>query len=452
MTEKFEEKVIIIIEIDVSAKEWGLGHLPRFHTMFVSKFLELGYRVFSISPNKNYVQQHIVNNQAQLICFEHRELLNELNQKNNSTENNKRMKTKNTKFYLKKYLDLMLPPFIYSMGNFIFQNLRKRGPYHRWYYQNELNKYNEYIQYLTTKFNIKKDDVIIFIPFLDTLFSGYIDPEILDEKLPHNWWGLIISMQSFNKKNRISLNKSKYFRGLGILEEDKLLELQNDLTTKKIMHFPDIAMSVKINTDYPLLKQITHEANNRKKIGLLGFFAERKGVLNFLMSSFLAAENKPNDYFFVLAGASIFNKKYTLEYLNKSSHESNSLIYLSAITNDEDFVAVLNHCDIIYAAYLDFPGSSNVLSYAAFLKKPVIVSEGFLMEKRVKEYGIGLAIPKNEPQKCLAAIDCIVNGVDFDGKQLKFDYESYNRFHSYENLGQIIKNMFSSNNNGGCNE
>lgn len=439
MKEYSKVKTIVVIELDISAKEWSLGHLPRFHIMYASKLLELGYQVFSISPNKNYVLQHVSSSASQFTVLEHGEIQQEIYKKSTHSQS----EFKNKKFFIKQALGILIPPFLYEGLNSFFKKLQKNSFFHRRYCKAEFGKYQTYLDYLVTKYNINKNNISIFFPFLDNFLSGYINVNFLDALIPFNWWGLLISTQSFNKKNSASLNQSLYCKGMGILEEDKLLRFQSEIPQKKIIAFPDLVIPVKPNLDYPLVKHIQAEAKNRKIIGLFGFFAERKGALNFLYSSFLAAETNLHDYFFVLAGASIFYKRHTLEYLNRSSHEANSLIYLSAIKNDGDFIAVLNNCDIIYAAYLDFPGSSNILSYAAFLNKPIIVSDNYLMAKRVKVYGIGLAIPQNDPVKCLEAIDCLLRGVDFDGNLLKFDFNSYTQVHSYENLGKAIQSVLN---------
>ena len=53
---------------------------------------------------------------------------------------------------------------------------------------------------------------------------------------------------------------------------------------------------------------------------------------------------------------------------------------------------VISQCDLLFAAYEDFPNSSNILSKAARFRKPVIVRDGYLMAERVREFRMGEVI------------------------------------------------------------
>jgi hypothetical protein len=50
---------------------------------------------------------------------------------------------------------------------------------------------------------------------------------------------------------------------------------------------------------------------------------------------------------------------------------------------------------MIFAVYKDFPHSSNLLSKAAFFKKPIMVSSKYYMGSEVDEYQLGFSVSED---------------------------------------------------------
>jgi hypothetical protein len=57
---------------------------------------------------------------------------------------------------------------------------------------------------------------------------------------------------------------------------------------------------------------------------------------------------------------------------------------LNEFPDEAQFNSLVYICDILFAAYNNFPNSSNILTKAAIFQRPVVVSNNFCMEKRVK--------------------------------------------------------------------
>lgn len=62
---------------------------------------------------------------------------------------------------------------------------------------------------------------------------------------------------------------------------------------------------------------------------------------------------------------------------------------MEKIPDESCFNALIAESDLIFAAYKQFTGSSNLLTKAAAFRKPVIVSRGLCMGRRVEQYGTG---------------------------------------------------------------
>ena len=58
---------------------------------------------------------------------------------------------------------------------------------------------------------------------------------------------------------------------------------------------------------------------------------------------------------------------------------------MEKIPDESCFNALIAESDLIFAAYKQFTGSSNLLTKAAAFRKPVIVSRGLCMGRRVEQ-------------------------------------------------------------------
>jgi hypothetical protein len=102
--------------------------------------------------------------------------------------------------------------------------------------------------------------------------------------------------------------------------------------------------------------------------------------------------------------------------------------------------------DVFFAAYLNslYNGSSNVLTKGALLKLPTIVTEGACLEDRVKAYRLGLAVPEDDVERCMDAIERLLKGVNWDGIPLDPRYSDYFALHSHQRLIEHAREMIST--------
>src|SRR5690606_31086851 len=105
-----------------------------------------------------------------------------------------------------------------------------------------------------------------------------------------------------------------------------------------------------------------------------------------------------------------FNKN-ELEFINSyiQQEPENCYFYFHRIENESYFNSIICICDIIFAVYKDFIHSSNLVTKAAFFEKPILVSEGYCMAKRVKNYRLGLTVEQDNIEKIIVAIRKLTN-------------------------------------------
>ena len=105
----------------------------------------------------------------------------------------------------------------------------------------------------------------------------------------------------------------------------------------------------------------------------------------------LAEKSVNQNWNFIIAGKLIWDDFTSTEKLFiKKIAESSNVEITGYIKREEDLNCLINDSDIVYAVYLNFPHSSNIMTKASAFKKPILVNDGYLMSERVKKFGIGL--------------------------------------------------------------
>lgn len=141
----------------------------------------------------------------------------------------------------------------------------------------------------------------------------------------------------------------------------------------------------------------------------------------------------PSDqYFFLLAGG--VSLSLSMEELllieRKISMVENSYFYPHRIQSEADFNSLIDITTVLYANYVDFFQSSNMLSKAAAFKKKLVVNKGGYMEEQVCKYKIGISVT-NDPIECAKSI---VNLVDDEYFFKKADFDGYLEMNSVAKL------------------
>jgi glycosyltransferase involved in cell wall biosynthesis len=176
-----------------------------------------------------------------------------------------------------------------------------------------------------------------------------------------------------------------------------------------VILFPDLADAAAPRADYGPARAITAQAQGQTTVGLLGSLDHRKGIGTLLE---VARQARSTPYFFAMVGqfsrAEFKPAELRAVMAAIKAQPANCFFHLDVMPREAEFNAVINTFDIVFAAYLQFPCSSNMLAKAALFRKPLIVSDGFYMAEQVRRYGLGLVVPEGDPAACLAAIATLV--------------------------------------------
>lgn len=309
------------------------------------------------------------------------------------------------------------------------------------------------IQKVSLKIGSSPD--LVFFAWLDSYLSSYAIHYIVDKIFPYDWSGLYFRSYHQPKQQKHSilskfLNpytvlQSSHCKSVAILNEDTAETLQSKLKKKPVIVFPDFTDESLPDFSFPIIKQIQDKAAGRKIIGLLGSLDKRKGFLTLLEVSQKMVEK---DCFFVFAGQlgeSSFLPHELMKMQNiVDSIPHNCFFHFERIPDEAQFNSLVYICDILFAAYNNFPNSSNILTKAAIFQKPVVVSNNFCMEKRVKKFYLGLTINEGDTLQCIDTLAQLCFQSTLDNEDIKRNFEGYKHVHSIEQLYKAFSNVLDN--------
>jgi glycosyltransferase involved in cell wall biosynthesis len=294
------------------------------------------------------------------------------------------------------------------------------------------------IRKASSKIGCKPD--LVFLCWLDNYLSNYLNHHIIERIFPYSWSGLYFHPNNLQFKQHVlpilgtplthhAVAQSSRCYGIALLNEIEATKLQ-DKIKNPVFIFPDITDDSLPDENYVVVQKIRSQAGNRKIVGLFGLLSKRKGLLTLLE---VAQKSVNKNWFFVFAGklsqVDLLPEEVTKIKNIVESKPNNCFFHFESIPEGEKFNALINISDVLFAAYENFPSSSNILTKAAVFEKPVIVSDGFCIGERAKKFQLGLTIPQGDVSKCIEALSDL-----FDHAQLKPDFEGYKRLHSVEQL------------------
>lgn len=259
---------------------------------------------------------------------------------------------------------------------------------------------------------------LVFFAWLDSYLTGYLPGRLIDWLFPYVWTGLYFHPKHLRvsrgdkkfRKGRFAppenfMAKSRWVSSIAVLDAGIASALRSGMQGKRVVVFPDFTDELPPANDFHLTEEILAKAKGRKIIGLLGSLELRKGLMTLLR---MAQQPAARDWYFIFAGE-LAEQTFSGHELKEIKSffdvpRDNCLAFFQRIPEDSQFNALVNVCDVIFAAYQRFYHSSNIVTKAAAFGKPIIVSAGGYMEEVVKQYDLGEVIPAEDVGAALAAL------------------------------------------------
>jgi len=263
------------------------------------------------------------------------------------------------------------------------------------------------------------------------------------------WSGLYLHAHAFHKPNVLApgvkrrwpisrLWKQPGLRGLLMLDE-MIAPHVSEIVQRPVLVMPDIA-ATELRREDPLAAEMEAFACGRTIIGLLGHIIPSKGVMTLLRC---AKCDEMRHVVFAVVGAiqwDMFSDEDQL-LLRKAFCLPNVWLRDLRIPDEACYNALFDMCDVIYAAYENYPHSSNTLTKAAAFHKPVLVHDGSLMAERVRQYRLGECLA----QDCLITERCeslLLLAGNRAEDRVKPDWNAYLAIHSEQRLAEVLAEFF----------
>lgn len=311
-----------------------------------------------------------------------------------------------------------------------------------------LNCINKWIQLKKKIREIEKKNAtkidFVFFEWLDTFLSGFLLPHLLDMLFPYYWSGLFfhpwyLSINTHLLKEKVGLADvdlpllSKNCFGIALHDRTIIEKFRQRLNGKSVIFFPETADDSAPDLDHPLAREIKLKAKGRTTIGLIGL-TFYKGLTTLIQ----VAQSLPDkDFFFVIIGSINY-----LAYPEDQQIEIKSFFSQppeNCFVSDKDlkegieFNSVFYTFDIPFIVYDNFPSTSNNLTKAAILKKPVIASKGYIIGADVEYYKLGITVEQGNVDQCREALYALKKQI-FDKSIPEKNFVIYSKEQSIQKL------------------
>jgi Glycosyltransferase len=267
------------------------------------------------------------------------------------------------------------------------------------------------------------------------------------------WSGMYLQAHWFHDPTRPPLGAHRDFpiprllatpglRGLLMLDES-MADRVRAHTGRPVVVAPDFT-DVTAGAGHPLGRRYRAFAGRRPLVGSLGHLQPSKGCVTLAEISLRA---DAEDLAFLFAGNviwQVFDPGQRACFLRAMTEAPHAIFHCERVPDERAYNSLVEACDVLFAAYVDFPHSSNTLTKAAVFEKPIIVSDGHLMAARVREYRLGEVVPAGDAEAALRAIRTITTNPAAWRERMRPRWEEYRELHSVARLDPALRELLSA--------
>lgn len=192
-------------------------------------------------------------------------------------------------------------------------------------------------------------------------------------------------------------------------------------------------------------RRVAEFKGDRPLVAVCGHLLPSKGVATLARAALAAEEEEGGAERFLFAGEVAWKlfAPEEAEVLRRAFALPGRVLALDRrIPTEGGYNRIVAGCDVLCAAYRDFPHSSNTLAKAAAFEKPLVVSDGHLMAERVRAYRLGEVVARDDPTALLAAIRRVTAAAWRAGNAPR--WRDYREAHSEARLEAVLAGLFSS--------
>jgi hypothetical protein len=302
----------------------------------------------------------------------------------------------------------------------------------------------------------QKVDLVFFACIYDTEFESF---RYAKSFFRFPWSGLYLHARSFRMpgsphpgSGRMPCPEKIFtlpsVHSAAVLDEGAVEPMQKLARGRRVVAFPDLTderLPVTGDAENGLAEKILGFARGRPVVSLLGHLQKTKGIEEFTRAA--QAESLRGLFFFLGGEAHLgdFPPKTREELLRTWARLPNLGTHLCRIEDGPTLNAVMASSNIIYAAYSNFPHSSNIMTKAARFERPLIVSDGYLMAERTRAYALGEVVPEGDLGAIIASLRRL-GGIDQPAPKIPAGrWRDYLAMHSYQRLLAAFAELLGKN-------
>ncbi len=268
------------------------------------------------------------------------------------------------------------------------------------------------------------------------------------------WSGLYLHAHAFHHPSRLAPGvkrrwpvtralRDRGLRGLLMLDEGMAPRVGRELGIP-VLVAPDPADATR-GGGGALAAEARASAGRRPVVGVFGHLLPSKGVATLARCAMDPGAGETAFWFVGAIHWPMFDAEEAglLKRL-AAGERGNVWLHDARIPDEATYNELVDACDVLFAAYRDFPHSSNTLAKAAIFEKPVIVSEGHLMANRVREFRLGVVVPQDDATASLAAIRRLCADPAGWAAETKPRWREYRELHSPERLRSVLGDFFGA--------
>jgi len=292
--------------------------------------------------------------------------------------------------------------------------------------------------------------------FFDTMYDhDFANASAVSSLFGWDWAGLYLHARCIHTPgaampdggrvpNGRAMFRGRRMRGLCVLDEGAMPQLEEIVGQRRLVRFPDITDATTPapdDRDAGLARKLEGYARGRPIVALVGHLHRSKGLEAFTKA---AQDPRLRECCFFLGGeANLAGLTADARREVAKAWEAAPNIHAHLQRLDEASLnAVIQASTVLCAAYVDFPHSSNILTKAAVFRKPIIVSEGHLMGRQVGRYALGFTVPQNDVDGLVRAIQRLSSG-RWPDELPPARWSDYAALHSYERLGEAFAELLA---------
>lgn len=241
----------------------------------------------------------------------------------------------------------------------------------------------------------------LFFSYWDDVIPFYMNASYRRLLCPRSIGAIWMNTWGFRTHNRIdvkSWNRYAFLKDesltLGILDEgvyEKIRTLPSKVGPKaKLFWMPDFTnVSLPKNSE-TLFDSLLNFANGRKILLCIGVL---NGFKNLELLKLVADRLSKSQWVIAIIGA-VDDVSGVHKFEENAS--TNIFLYKGRLESEEVLNSLIKHSSLVWGAYKNWEGSSNIQVKAGYFRVPILTFSGFLMGERTKEYDLGLVGDENQ--------------------------------------------------------